>query len=110
MKLPVDTSGMTFMCATAPEPVLDFETKRPRADENGELLYSVQVVALAEGSAEIIGVKVPGEPSVAQGTALRIDGLVASPWSIGDRSGVSFRASRIEPVTSGRSTARSEEA
>ena len=110
MKLPVDTSGMTFMCATAPEPVLDFETKRPRADENGEVLFSVQVVALAEGSAEIIAVKVAGEPQVAQGAMLRIDGLVASPWSMGDRSGVSFRANRIEGANQGRTAARAEAA
>ena len=108
MKLPVDTSGMTFMCATAPEPVIDFETKRQRADENGEPLYSVQVVALAEGGAEIIAVKVPGEPSVVQGAMLTIHSLVASPWSMGDRSGVAFRATRIEPVSSGRTAARAE--
>jgi len=110
MKLPVDTSGMTFMCAVAPEPVLDFETKRQRADANGEPLYAVQVVALAEGGAEIIAVKVAGEPSVAQGAMLAIHALVASPWSMGDRSGVAFRASRIEPASSasGRAAARAE--
>ena len=110
MKLPVDTSGMTFMCAVAPEPVLDFETKRQRADKNGEPLYAVQVVALAEGGAEIIAVKVAGEPSVAQGAMLAIHALVASPWSMGDRSGVAFRASRIEPASSasGRTAARAE--
>ena len=110
MKLPVDTSGMTFMCATAPEPVLDFETKRPRADENGEVLFSVQVVALAAGSAEIIAVKVAGEPKVAQGAMLHVHGLVASPWSMGDRSGVAFRAHRIEPVAASRGAARAEAA
>jgi hypothetical protein len=110
MKLPVDTSGMTFMCATAPAPVLDFEIKRPRADENGEVLYAVQIVALAQGSAEVINVKVAGEPRVAQGTMLSVHELVATPWSMGDRSGVSFRASRIEPVASGRGSARAEAA
>ena len=110
MKLPVDTSGMTFMCATAPEPVLDFETKRPRADENGEVLFSVQVVALAEGSAEIIAVKVAGEPQVAQGAMLAVHGLVASPWSMGERSGVAFRAQRIEPVSANRGAGRAEAA
>ena len=110
MKLPVDISGMTFMCATAPEPVLDFETKRPRADENGEVLFSVQVVALAEGSAEIIAVKVAGEPQVAQGAMLQVHGLVASPWSMGERSGVAFRARRIEPVAANRGAARAEAA
>jgi hypothetical protein len=36
MKLPVDTSALAFLCAMPPEPVVDFETKRPRADDNGE--------------------------------------------------------------------------
>jgi hypothetical protein len=57
VKLPVDVSAISFLCAMAPEPVVDFETKRPRADENGEPLFAVQLVALAEGSAEIIAVK-----------------------------------------------------
>ena len=38
MKLPVDTSAIAFLCTLAPKPVIDFETKRPRADENGEPL------------------------------------------------------------------------
>ena len=41
MRLPIDTSSISFLCALAPEPVLDFETKRPRADENGEPLYVI---------------------------------------------------------------------
>ena len=41
MKLPVDVSAISFLCAMAPEPVVDFETKRPRADENGEPLFAV---------------------------------------------------------------------
>jgi hypothetical protein len=60
MRLPVDVSAISFLCAMAPEPVVDFETKRPRADENGEPLFAVQLVPLAEGSAEIIAVKVAG--------------------------------------------------
>jgi hypothetical protein len=85
VKLPVDTSSIAFLCALAPQPVLDFETKRPRADENGEPLYVVQLIALAEGAAEILAVKVVG--------------LVAQPWTMADRSGVAFRAARIEPAT-----------
>jgi hypothetical protein len=41
MRLPIDTSAISFLCALAAEPVLDFETKRPRADENGEPLYVI---------------------------------------------------------------------
>ncbi len=99
MKLPVDTSAISFLCAMPPEPVVDFETKRPRADENGEPLYSVQLVALAQGSAEIIAVKTAGTaPAVRQGQPCKVIGLVAQPWTMGDRGGVAFRAARVEPV------------
>ena len=100
MKLPVDTSAIAFLCAMPPEPVVDFETKRPRADENGEPLYVVQLVALAENSAEILAVKVPGMPSanIRQGHPVKVHGLVAQPWTMNDRSGVAFRAARIEPA------------
>jgi hypothetical protein len=100
MKLPVDVSAISFLCAMAPEPVVDFETKRPRADENGEPLFAVQLVALAEGTAEIIAVKVAGAaPAVRQGQPVKVLGLVAQPWTMGDRAGVAFRAQRVEALT-----------
>jgi hypothetical protein len=79
---------------------LDFETKRPRADENGEPLFVVQLIALTEGAAEIIAVKVPGIPSasIRQGHPVKVTGLVAQPWTMNDRSGVAFRAARVEPA------------
>jgi hypothetical protein len=99
MKLPVDTSSIAFLCALEPQPVLDFETRRPRADENGEPLYVVQLIALAEGEAEILAVKVPGQPSgIRQGHPIKVHGLVAQPWSMNDRAGVAFRAARVEPA------------
>jgi hypothetical protein len=98
VKLPIDTSAIAFLCAMPPEPVVDFETKRPRADENGEPLYLVQLLAMGEGSADLIAVKVPGlpGPGIRQGQAVKVAGLVAQPWTMADRSGVSFRAARIE--------------
>ena len=100
MKLPVDTSAIAFLCAVEAEPVVDFETKRPRADENGEPLYMVQLIAMTDGAAEIIAVKVPGLPSagIRQGHPVKVTGLVAQPWSMNDRAGVAFRAARIEPA------------
>ena len=99
MKLPIDTSAIAFLCALAPEPVVDFETKRPRADENGEPLYTVQLLVMGQDSADLIAVKVPGLPSrVRQGAPVKVTGLVAQPWTMADRSGVSFRAARIEPA------------
>ena len=60
MRLPIDTSGMTFMAAAPARPVTDFETRQHKADENGELLYNLQVVALDPDGAQIITVKVAG--------------------------------------------------
>jgi hypothetical protein len=77
--------------------VTDFETKQHKADLNtGELLYNVQVVALDSEGAEVIQLKVAGDPKVGQGAMLKLGGLVALPWSMGERSGVSFRADKIE--------------
>ena len=99
MKLPVDTSSIAFLCALEPQPVLAFDTKQPRADENGEPLYVIQLIALAEGAAEILAVKVAGMPSgLRQGHPVKVHGLVAQPWSMNDRAGVAFRAARVEPV------------
>jgi hypothetical protein len=99
MKLPVDTSAIAFLCALEPHPLLDFQSKQQRADENGEPLYVVQLIALAEGEAEILAVKVPGMPSgIRQGHPVKVHGLVAQPWTMNDRSGVAFRAARVEPV------------
>jgi hypothetical protein len=100
MKLPVDTSAIAFLCAMPPEPVVDFETRRPKADENGEPLYVIQLLAMGDGSADLLAVKVPGVPSQAirQGVPVKVSGLVAQPWTMNDRSGVAFRAARVEPA------------
>jgi hypothetical protein len=99
MKLPIDTSAIAFLCALAPEPMVDFETRRPKADENGEPLYVVQLLAMGDDSANLIAVKVPGLPSgLRQGHPVKVHGLVAQPWTMNDRSGVAFRAARVEPV------------
>jgi hypothetical protein len=101
VKLPVDTSAIAFLCALEPQPLLAFDTKQQRADENGEPLYVVQLIALAEGEAEIRAVKGPGLPTgLRQGQPVKVTGLVAQPWTMNDRSGVAFRAARVEPAVS----------
>src|SRR3954454_1241445 len=98
MRLPIDTSGMTFMAAAPARPVTDFDTRQHKVDENGELLYNLQVVALDTEGAQIITVKVPGDPSLTQGAMLELDGLMAMPWSMNERSGVAFRANRVRGI------------
>jgi hypothetical protein len=100
VKLPIDTTGMTFLAAGPAEPVIDFDSKAAKVDENGEAIFAVQLVVLVDGGAEVITVKVAGEPKgLAQGTSVRLAGLVAQPWVMGDRNGVAFRAARVETAS-----------
>ncbi len=84
------------MCATVPEPVLDFETKAPRTDDDGNALFSVRLVVLQKGGADVIAVKTASKPDVAQGEMVKPAGLTANPWSMGNRSGVAYKANRVE--------------
>jgi hypothetical protein len=36
--------------------------------------------------------------AIHQGHPVKVTGLVAQPWTMNDRAGVSFRAARVEPV------------
>jgi hypothetical protein len=101
MRIPIDTSNLTLMAGKI-EQALDFETKRPKADANGEPIYMVDLVVIAEGSPQIWPVKVSGEPKgVAVGQLVKVSGLVAAPWSMEGRSGVSFRADTVLPAPAG---------
>jgi hypothetical protein len=100
LRLPIDTTELKFVATTSPEPVVDFTTRAPKADENGEPLYVVQLVALAaEGGGELITVKTPGAPQgLTPGGFVTVTDLVATPWSMNDRSGVSFKAGAVTPA------------
>jgi hypothetical protein len=99
MRFPIDTTAMGFLCASAPEEVVDFDTKRPKVDEHGTPLFQVQLVAMAEGTAEVLAVKVAGAPNgITVGVACRPVGLAALPWSMNGRNGVAYRAERLEPL------------
>jgi hypothetical protein len=99
VRLPVDTSAMVLVAMAAPEPVVDFTTRQPKADANGQPLYTVQVAAMYADQGEVLAVKVAGEPAgIRPGMAVEIAGLVAQPWELGDRFGVSYRAAAIRPA------------
>jgi len=99
VRLPIDTQHLTFIAASAPEPVLDFDSKAPRSDPDGKPLFAVGVVALGSEGAEVLTLKVTGQPrGITQGLPVKVSGLVATTWQMGDRHGVSFRADVIEAV------------
>jgi hypothetical protein len=98
-KLPVDVSTLSFFCAGEPAEVIDFESRRPKTDENGVPLYQVALLAVADGVADVMAVKVPGAPKgLVTGAPVRVVGLSANPWENGDRHGIAFRANTVEPT------------
>ena len=85
-------------CSLPATPVLDHKTKQHKADANGEPLYSVELVAYGDEGAEVFAVKFPGSPpaGLRQGMPVKVSGLVASPWEIDGRHGMSFTAEKVE--------------
>lgn len=99
MKLRVDTSGVQFTVTRAPEEKRDQNGKQ-KADRNtGELLFTVQAMALDETGGEMINVTVAGQPpKVTVGQFVRVVELEAIPWATNGRNGTAFRARAIEPM------------
>lgn len=99
MRLRINTSNVTFFCTRAPEMRTDRDSGATRIDkETGLPLWQVQLAALDETGGEVLAVSIAGEPKVSVGAAVSIDGLVAIPWSQGDRSGVAYRAASLSAV------------
>ena len=97
MRLPIDTSAIKFAAAGPSEPVLDFATKAQRTDENGMAIFQVPVFAAGSGVKDSITIKVAGEvKGLSEFTQVKITGLIAQTWEVGDNHGVSFRAERVE--------------
>ena len=99
MRLPIDTQTVKFAAAGPAEPVLDYETRAPKLDENGTALFNVPLFAAGSGVKDSITVKVAGEPKgLSEFTPIKVMNLMATTWEVGTNHGVSFRADRIELV------------
>jgi hypothetical protein len=99
VRLPVDTSAMVLVAMATPEPVVNFTTRQPKAEPDGQPLYTVQVAAMFDDQGEVLAIKVAGHPEgIRPGMAVDVAGLVAQPWALGDRSGISYRAAAIRPA------------
>ncbi|MCD9144760.1 SCO3933 family regulatory protein [Streptomyces albireticuli] len=101
--IPVDTTRLGVLrCAVAPEPKttgLD-ETKTIKRDREGNTIYTVAVMVRQDGRrVSVIEIAVTGEPKgVEEGVEVKVTGLEAFAWAMGDRHGISFRAAAITPV------------
>lgn len=100
MRLKINTEGVSFLATKAAELRVDRETGAVRTDrETGRELWQVQFAALDESGGEVISVSFAGQPpAVSVGQAVVLDGLVATPWSMGERSGIAYRAQGIRPA------------
>ncbi len=110
MQFRVDTDGMTFIVGGI-RGVMDFETKVPVLDKgSGVPLFDVDVMAVpTEERPEQLTVRVVGQPSgIEIGTRVRFRDLSARTWEMGDRHGVSFKASRVEPFAAGQGRSSGE--
>jgi hypothetical protein len=105
MRIPVDESKVQIIVIGLPTPTIDFTSKAPKFDGNGVPLFRVPVVLSGTGErmdpTVVITVASATPPSVKSGDVLVATNLVANTWSMRDdagreRSGVSFRADRLE--------------
>ncbi|NNN31295.1 hypothetical protein HLK59_13145 [Streptomyces sp. S3(2020)] len=105
--IPVDTARLGVLrCANVPEAkIVNSETQEVKRDRDGNPVYTVAVTVRPDGRRiSVIEIAVSGEPrGIEPGHVVKVTGLTAFMWSMGDRHGVSFRADAITatPATSG---------
>ncbi|WP_420311743.1 hypothetical protein ACOB87_28380 [Streptomyces sp. YS-B37] len=102
--IPVDMARLGVLrCAGVPEVKFsNSETQEVKKDRDGNPVYSVAVTVRPDGRRiSVIEIAVSGEPKgLEAGQIVKVTGLTAFMWSMGDRHGVSFRADAITPVHS----------
>ncbi|AUH41256.1 SCO3933 family regulatory protein [Streptomyces sp. CMB-StM0423] len=101
--IPVDTGRLGVLrCAIAPEAkIVNPDTKEVRKDKDGNTVYTVAVTVRQDARRiSVIEIAVAGEPKgIEEGQVLKVTGLTAFAWQMGDRHGISFRADTITPAS-----------
>jgi hypothetical protein len=101
MRFPIDTSRLRFVVVAAGEPLRRYEEGKPReawalrTDDDGQVLWRLPLVALGDQAGDVLQVRVPGDPGVAEGETVTVDGLIAQTWKLDGRSGVLLHARTI---------------
>lgn len=112
--IPVDAARLGVLrCAIAPEAkITNSETQEVKRDREGNPVYTVAVTVRQDGRRiSVIEIAVSGAPKgIEEGQIVKVTGLTAFAWSMGDRHGISFRADAITPMHSGPAHAKGGEA
>ncbi|WP_236793884.1 hypothetical protein [Amycolatopsis sp. GM8] len=101
----IDTSQVTFTVGREAQPKTD-QNGVQRVERSTNIpMWSVQLVAMDNGGAEVISVTVaaPQPPKVPIGTPVTPVELQAIPWAQNGRNGVAFRATDIKAVSGSKS-------
>jgi hypothetical protein len=100
MSIPVDTAKARFMAADNPSPALDYTTKVPKVDQNGQPIWIVPTIVMSEGhKGTIVNIRVPGEPKGVRAFGfVKITGFYISVWE----KGAFYDAERVEPEAAAR--------
>lgn len=97
MRMEIRTERVQFLATRQPEPKTDQDGRQKRDRETQEPLWQTELVAIDGEGADVIKVATAGEPKIAPGQYVQVAELVATPWAMGDRSGVAYRARSIAP-------------
>lgn len=107
MRLLIDTSRVSFTVGREPEAKKD-QNGVQRVERNTNIpMWSVQLVAMDDGGAEVINVTVaaPQPPKVSIGQSVAPMELQAIPWVQNGRNGVAYRATDVKPISASKSNA-----
>lgn len=89
---------MKTLVAGDPEPVVD-EHGNQRLDAAGKALFKLPVICIIDNEPSPLSIRISGDVAkLPLLTEIKLNKLVARPWNMGDRSGISFSVESIEIV------------
>jgi len=101
MRLLIDTSKVTFTVGREAQPKTDQHGQQKFERVTNVPMWSVQLVAMDDGGAEVISVTVTAQqpPKVNVGQLVNPVELQAIPWAQNGKNGTAFKASDVKAVT-----------
>lgn len=98
--IPVDIGRLGSILCVVPAETRKTPEGQVRTDREGRVLYVIGLSVRQVGSrrADTIEVQLSEQPpGIMEGTRVIVTDLVARPWEIDGRSGISYRAASVAP-------------